>query len=312
MAENLLDEKTREQNKKRTPRPITPPKPEGASPSEKPAAQAKGSPKVVKKSGACLVVLSGGQDSTTCLFWARQRYEGVHAITFDYGQRHLRELQAAERVANLAGVLSYGVIALGGDTLHSTSPLSQQNHNQKVGNYAGAEELPGGIEPTFVPMRNMLFLTVAANRAVELKVTDIITGVCQEDFGGYPDCRRVFIDAMEEAINLALGTKVPTDAGSPDAINIITPLMDLTKADSVRLAQTIPDCLPALAFTHTCYEGKYPPSPHNHASILRAKGFNDVGIGDPLILRAKREGALPEDYPDSGYVTGTKYALKQK
>lgn len=230
----------------------------------------------------CLVVLSGGQDSTTCLFWAKQNFDEVHAVTFDYGQRHSREIDCAVDVANLAGVVTHEIIAVP-DILKGTSPLV--NKGEVVESYANATVLPGGLEKTFVPMRNALFLTIAANRAVCLGISNLVTGVCQEDFGGYPDCRRSFIDATEVYIKRALFLE-------PDRaiFHIITPLMDLTKKQSVDLAVALPDCMDAIAFTHTCYNGQYPPCGHCHACLLRSRGFEEAGIADPLLARYANQG----------------------
>ena len=146
-----------------------------------------------------LVVLSGGQDSTTALFHARLAYGEVHAVTFNYGQRHSIEIEAAKKVAEMAGCNSHEIIDLG-RVLKGTSPLVSDN---PVGHYASADQLPGGLEPTFVPCRNLLFLTIAANRAIVLVCDVMVTGVCEADFGGYPDCRREFIDALEKTLKLA-------------------------------------------------------------------------------------------------------------
>lgn len=243
------------------------------------------------RKGKALVILSGGQDSTTCLFWAKHVFDEVHAITFNYGQRHERETESARIVANMAGVASHEFVTLG-RVLKSTSPLVSDN---EVGHYPSVQDLPGGIEPTFVPCRNMLFLTLAANYAVYVGATRLVTGVCEEDYGGYPDCRLSFIKACEFAINNAL-------EGAAYPLTIETPLMHLTKRQSVEMAEGIPGCMEALAYSHTCYDGQYPPNPHNHASLLRAKGFKEAGIADPLIVRAIKEGLLPEDYPVHGLV----------
>ena len=153
-------------------------------------------------------------------------------------------------------------------------------------------------------MRNQLFLTVAANRAFVRGIDTIITGVCQEDFGGYPDCRRVFIDALVEAIDQ--GTFTP-EAGYAQGCRILTPLMDLTKAESVHLAWKLTEdgfnAYGALAFSHTAYDGQYPPTGHDHATLLRAKGFEEADMPDPLILRAWRDHLLPS-LPDSPNYTG--------
>ena len=227
----------------------------------------------------CLVVLSGGQDSTTCLYWAKEKYDEVHAITFDYGQKHLIEIAASKRIVELAGVESHHLVAVG-PILGGTSPLT--DHSLKVGQYKDVESLPGGIEATFVPARNILFLTIAANRASCLGIRDIVTGVCEEDFGGYPDCRRDFIDAMEKALGEGI-------YGIPHAIQIHTPLMFLSKKESVDMANSLDGCLKALAFSHTCYNGDYPPCGSCHACLLRAKGFDEAGVYDPLEARHEHE-----------------------
>jgi len=238
-----------------------------------------------------LVVLSGGQDSTTCLFQACEIFDEVHAITFDYNQRHVIEIAAATKVAELAHVTSHEIIEIG-PVLKGTSPLT--NLDETLEQYDDWASLPGGLEKTFVPVRNALFLTLAANRAYCLGITTIITGVCEEDFGGYPDCRNTFIVAMQAALvqALSLGDDEPM-AG----LKILTPLMYMTKAASVELALSIPGCYDALAWTHTSYDGQYPPTGNDHATLLRAKGFEEANVPDPLVVRAWREGLM--DLPDT-------------
>lgn len=237
-----------------------------------------------------MLVLSGGQDSTTCLFWAlREGYE-VHAVTFDYGQRHQIEIDAAKLIAEMGGVASHQIVELG-PILKGTSPLV--NPAEDLEQYADHHSLPGGLEKTFVPMRNQLFLTIAANRAFVLGIDTLITGVCQEDFGGYPDCRQVFIDTLAHACTIGTFT---AEAGFPQGLAILTPLMDLTKAESVHLAWDLTqegfNAYGALAFSHTAYDGQYPPTGHDHATLLRAKGFEEADLPDPLILRAWRDHLL--------------------
>lgn len=238
-----------------------------------------------------VVVLSGGQDSTTCLFWAAKQYRKVSAVTIDYGQRHVVELQAAQRVFALAKAqnpdIEWGahMIVPVGAILQSSSPLVSENELEQYTDY---HSLPGGLEKTFVPLRNQLFLTIAANWAVHWGAGQLVTGVCQEDYGGYPDCRRDFIDAMEIAINQGLG--LSTD---PDRVmfEIATPLMYMTKAASVHLAEEV-GAYPALAFSHTSYDGQYPPTGKDHATLLRAKGFAEAGRADPLVARAFLDGLM--------------------
>lgn len=233
---------------------------------------------------SALVVLSGGQDSTTCLFWARQRYEKLHAITFDYQQRHRLEIEAAKQIAAMAGV-SHEVITLG-PVLAGKSPLTNPDEQlETYENFDQMDKIIGDrVELTFVPMRNALFLTIAINRAVVLNCEAIVTGVCQQDNANYPDCRRVFIDALHVMALEALGA---------DAPRIETPLMDLTKAQTVKLARELPGCFEALAYSHTAYDGIFPPTGRDHASTLRARGFEEAGEADPLVVRAWRAGLMP-------------------
>jgi 7-cyano-7-deazaguanine synthase len=231
----------------------------------------------------CVVVLSGGQDSTTCLFEAASKHDTVHAITFDYGQRHRRELAAAEIVAQMAGVTSHEVIVVPKTTLLSTSPLVSDSELETYTDFASMDSIIGDrVEKTFVPMRNQLFLTIAANRAVAHGAQSIYTGVCQADNANYPDCRESFIDALYGAINEALGLPL----NSSGSMHLVTPLMDMSKADSINHARKIAGAYEALAWTHTAYDGVYPPTGKDHASVLRAHGFEEAGVPDPLVVRA--------------------------
>lgn len=225
---------------------------------------------------AALVVLSGGQDSTTCLYWARERYDRIHAVSFDYQQRHLRELVAARKVAGMAGAVSHEVITLGA-VLESTSPLVDPAAKlETYTDFASMDAIIGDrVELTFVPMRNLLFLTIAANRAIARGCEALVTGICQADNANYLDCRAVFVRSAEDTIDLASGARLRID----------TPLMDMSKAESVRLAASLPGCLDALAYSHTCYAGAFPPCGQCHACVLRAHGFAEAGIADPLVAR---------------------------
>lgn len=225
-----------------------------------------------------LVILSGGQDSTTCLFYAKQRHDEVHAITFDYGQRHSVELKSAVSIAAMAGVKTHKVVRVG-PILSGTSPLV--NSNFQVDKYKDAQSLPGGLEKTFVPGRNALFLVLAANHAYDLRCNSVYTGVCGEDNGGYPDCRMDFIQSMQASINYGFRF----DDNDPFNLEICVPLMYLDKAESVHLAVSLPGCLEALAFSHTCYQGCVPPCGVCHACLLRSRGFDEAGITDPLVGR---------------------------
>ena len=215
-----------------------------------------------------LVVLSGGQDSTTCLYWAIDRFgvDNVAAITFDYGQRHRIELDCARRVAQFAGVPitrvpidTFG--ALGGDALTDENIV-----------VADRPEAGSGLPNTFVPGRNIVFLTFAAAYAWRQGIDDIVTGVAQTDYSGYPDCREETIEALEHTLRL----------GMESSVRIHTPLMHRSKKQTVELAVAL-GALDAMALTHTCYNGERPPCGHCPACRLRAKGFQEAGVEDPLL-----------------------------
>ena len=210
--------------------------------------------------------MSGGQDSTTCLYWALDRFgvDAVDTITFDYGQRHGIELECAHRVAGFAGVPNRvfpidTFEALGGNAL--TDAGIHVN-----------EDGDAGLPNTFVPGRNIVFLTFAAAYAWQRKIGHIVTGVAQTDYSGYPDCRQETIDALQSTIRLGMESNVV----------IHTPLMKLSKKETVLLAKDL-GALDAMGLTHTCYEGIRPPCGKCPACRLRAKGFDEAGIEDPLL-----------------------------
>lgn len=240
---------------------------------------------------SCIVVLSGGQDSTTCLFWAKKHFETVHAVTFDYGQRHVIEIEAARKVADLAGVDSHEIIDVKG-LLHSTSPLTSSTELERYTDAAQMEEVIGDrVELTFVPMRNTLFLAIAFNRAIEKGCMGVVTGICGEDNANYPDCTEPFRFGLEYAFTLSLvgRDKIGEYGKTP---KILAPLMFMSKSQTVSLALTLPGAYDALAYSHTSYDGKYPPTDMNHANVLRAAGFEQAGLPDPLVLRAWSEGLM--------------------
>lgn len=227
-----------------------------------------------------LVILSGGQDSTTCLFWARQQYDQVVCLTFDYGQRHRIEIESARQIAAKVGV-AHEIVNMQG-IFTGSSPLTDLQG--AVEQYESADKLPGGLEATFVPGRNIMFLSVAASRAYVAGADDIVIGVSQEDFGGYPDCREDFIAKLEAAI--ASGLDKP--------IKIQAPLMHLSKRETVELAARLPGCLESMALTTTCYNGVFPPCRHCHACLLRERGFNQAGVEDPLLVAGREVAAMKE------------------
>lgn len=206
----------------------------------------------------CVVVLSGGQDSTTCLFLANSLFSEVHAISFDYGQRHRNELTLAAEAAKKVGA-THKIIRVPVLNELTVNALTREN----IPVMAGKD---GELPNTFVDGRNMIFLTLAAIYAKQLGVTDIITGVCQTDFSGYPDCRDVFIKSLQQTLRMSM--EYP--------FYIVTPLMWRTKKDTWKVA----DELGVLDYirhnTLTCYNGIIGDGCGEcPACLLRKKGLQD-------------------------------------
>lgn len=222
-----------------------------------------------------LVILSGGQDSTTALYWALSQGRDVRCLTFDYGQRHRVELDCAVKIAEMAGVPQQTLQL--GSIFGGSSPLTDLE--EEVEHYKSADVLPGGLEKTFVPGRNLLFLSVAANQAYVQECQSMVIGVSQEDYGGYPDCREEFLKSCEETIALAMDRPIKIEA----------PLLFLNKKETVEMARGLSGCWEALGHSHTCYEGQFPPCGGCHSCLLRERGFREAGLADPLTERAFSE-----------------------
>ncbi|WLY87257.1 7-cyano-7-deazaguanine synthase [Vibrio phage vB_VibM_83AMN] len=259
-----------------------------------------------------LVILSGGQDSTTCLFWAKKNFDEVSAITFDYGQLHISELKSAIKVAKIAGVNWHEVVKVP-NVLQSMSPLTNKKEQlHKYSDFDSMErEVGSDIENTFVPLRNPFFLIISANYALSMGYTHIVTGVCASDNANYPDCTQAFIEKCELMINEAIGNKFSVGLKSEEHnwLRIETPLIDIDKSNTCWLARKLGrDSWRALAYTTTSYDGVYPPIDNNHSNLLRAKAFEQAGLPDPLVIRAWQEGLM--DLPvSSNYHCVTTYML---
>lgn len=223
---------------------------------------------------SALVVLSGGQDSTTCLYWAKSQFK-VTALNILYNQRHLIECTSAEEIAKRAQVPFNRIVV--GDLFQQIGDSALVNKTEDISTSHRGGQLPA----SFVPGRNILFLTIAAAYAYRLGIHQIVTGVCQTDYSGYPDCRQETIDNLKKTLSLALEWE----------FDILTPLMHLSKKQIVEMAIDL-GVLQELAWTHTCYEGQYPPCTTCPACLLRAKGFKEAGIEDPLFVRAREEGLI--------------------
>lgn len=224
-----------------------------------------------------LVVLSGGQDSTTCLYWALKNFEEVQALTFSYGQRHIIEIDSAKTIAKITGV-KHDIIELGS----VFAKLSSLTDGRQPIPASTGEETTASLPTTFVPGRNIVFLSLAASRAYVNKCGTIVIGVSQADFAGYPDCRESFITSMQSALANGLDTE----------LKIAAPLLHLSKKETVELAAGLPGCLEALALSTTCYNGVLPPCRECNACVLRAKGFAQAGIPDPLLSRYSPGGEV--------------------
>lgn len=193
------------------------------------------------KNAKAVLLFSGGQDSTTCLAWSFQQFDEVVTIGFDYGQSHAVELECRAHV--LAAMNSVGedhVLKL---------PILNELSETALTRDMEIKMLETGLPSTFVPGRNIMFLTVAAMLAYRMGISNLVTGVCETDFSGYPDCRDSFVKSMSTSLS----------AGMDTAINIHTPLMFITKAETWQLAYEIggQDLVNLIIEeTHTCYRSK--------------------------------------------------------
>jgi 7-cyano-7-deazaguanine synthase len=222
-----------------------------------------------------IVLSSGGLDSTTCMAIARHKnHQPLYSLSFDYGQRHRYELEAAKRVAEQFRAAEHRVITIdlrqfGHSALTDDIAVPKDRDEKQIG--------PNDIPITYVPARNTIFLSYALAWAEVMNVHDVFIGVNAIDYSGYPDCRPQFIAAFEAMANLA--TAMTTGpAGEPFQIH--APLIHLTKA---QIIQRGVDLGVDYAMTHSCYD----PTPaglacgHCDSCILRKKGFADVGVPDP-------------------------------
>ncbi|MGE7271456.1 7-cyano-7-deazaguanine synthase QueC [Brevibacillus panacihumi] len=188
------------------------------------------------KKEKAVVVFSGGQDSTTCLFWAKQQFGEVETITFDYGQRHKLEIECAQQIAQELGV---------NNTVLDMSLLNQLAPNALTRTDIAITQEEGQLPSTFVDGRNLLFLSFAAVFAKQKGARHIVTGVCETDFSGYPDCRDAFIKSLDVTLNLAMDY----------TFVIHTPLMWLNKAQTWKLADDLGAFTYIREKTLTCYNG---------------------------------------------------------
>lgn len=215
-----------------------------------------------------LILFSGGLDSTTCLAYAKSLGYDCYALSFDYGQRHVSEIRASEKIARHYQVKSHKIFKfpigeLGGSALTENSI--------EVPEFNGSLEIP----VTYVPARNTIFLSVALGMAEVLKAEAIFTGVSSTDYSGYPDCRPEYIAAFQKLANLA--TKEAVE-GNP--VKIITPLMNLSKAETVKLGVSLGV---DYSMTVSCYQATEEGLACGSCDPchFRKKGFREAGLKDP-------------------------------
>lgn len=186
---------------------------------------------------SAIVVFSGGQDSTTCLFWALKNFDKVEAITFNYNQRHKAEIECAVKIAK---DLNVPHMVLDMNLLNQLAPNALTRKDMAI-----VADGNGQLPNTFVDGRNLLFLSFAAVLAKQKGITHIVTGVCETDFSGYPDCRDIFIKSLNVTLNLSMGYPFVID----------TPLMWIDKARTWELADELGQLDYIQQNTLTCYNG---------------------------------------------------------
>lgn len=215
-----------------------------------------------------VVLFSGGLDSTTCLYWALDQGYQCEALTVSYGQRHEREVLSAEMITKNLGVKLHKIQL---DLPWLGSVCSLVDKNKELPDIP-VEDIPhAGVPSTYVPGRNLMFLSIAASLADAIGAQAIVAGPNAVDFSGYPDCTPAFFKAAGDAINRG------TQLGVSEGIDVLAPLMRLSKADIVRLGDKLH--VP-FELTWSCYAGGKKPCGHCDSCKLRAKGFAEAGVRD--------------------------------
>jgi len=244
------------------------PLPQAGTP-KKPAPQPAAHPARTSPKKA-IVLFSGGLDSTTCLYWARAQGYECEALTVSYGQRHKREIAFAKAITRYLGI-KHHLIDLKLPWLAASSLVDSQ---QPLPDIAVDQISHAGVPSTYVPGRNLMFLSIAGSLLDAVGADAIIAGPNAIDFSGYPDCTPGFFKAAGEALNRG------TTRGVREGIEVLAPLMDMNKADIVRLAVELK--VP-LKYTWSCYAGGEKPCGKCDSCKLRAKGFKEAGYKDPAL-----------------------------
>ena len=264
----------------------------------------------IPTNASAILLLSGGLDSATLLAWARARGMACLALSFDYGQRHRHELDAARRVADALGAVEHRVVrldprAFAGSAL--TGPALSRGSGQRerspdVPKGRDESQMSAAIPVTYVPARNLVFLSIAIATAESVGASDILIGVNAVDYSGYPDCRPAFIAAMQEAAHL--GTKAGVEGRG---VRVLSPLVEMSKGEIIRLGASLGV---DYSLTVSCYDpvagrrdggsgdagaggGASEVAPmacgECDACVLRRKGFEAAGVRDPTVYATRNE-----------------------
>jgi 7-cyano-7-deazaguanine synthase len=223
-----------------------------------------------------VVLLSGGLDSTTCAYLARAAGHEIHALSFDYGQRLVKELESARRVAEAVQARQHVVMSF---NLGTWGGSSLTDHSLTVPTHDRVEDIDGGIPSTYVPGRNTLFLSFALSFAEALDAQAIYIGVNALDYSGYPDCRPEYMNAFRDVARL--GTRQGIE-GRP--VDIRAPLLNWNKAEIIRQGLAVGA---DYGLTWSCYQGGATPCGVCDSCLLRARGFEEAGAHDPLVMPAE-------------------------
>lgn len=217
-----------------------------------------------------VVLLSGGLDSATCGAIAAEKHE-IYALTIDYGSKHSKEIEAAGRIAKHLKAKEHKVMNVALDTFGGSALLDEKIHIETV---EDVEDIGRGIPTSYVPARNMIFLSIAVGYAEAVGATKVYIGANAVDYSGYPDCRPEFLEAFQEVVRR--GTKAGMEGRG---IRIIAPLIGMGKSDIIRKGMELG--VP-FGLTWTCYRGGERACGTCEACILRLKGFREAGSDDPL------------------------------
>ncbi len=222
-----------------------------------------------------IVLLSGGLDSSVAIYLAKSEGFEVHALSFDYGQKHNKELECAKAIVKEVGATGHNIVTLQLN-LWGGSSLTDSKMDVEDGDVTRTD-----IPQTYVPARNMVFLSVAASYAEAIGAQDIFIGVSEVDYSGYVDCREEFIRSMEQTINK--GTVMGAELGKK--ISLHTPFINKSKAEEIKLGEQLGV---DWSLTWSCYRGTEKPCGNCDSCLLRAKAFKEAGVIDTSLEKGHR------------------------